>query len=246
MRIYQVSDCHLSFDDHDVKANLIQVLQHIERQADGDMLLLTGDLVSDPSIEIYTAFKAIIEAHVTLTQIYAIAGNHDDLSLMKQAFKQSAIQIKSLVRLDSDHRLLLIDSSLKPIETDAMPLGAGRVSKHALALLKKETRKQVSIVVIHHPVLNLGARWFTQIGIENHQAVINAIHPQTLAVISGHAHHYFKHSIKGSLEQIVSPATSYGFNHDCDHYEKEAVIGYMAYQFNTKTAQLTHQVCWVD
>ncbi|WP_299006795.1 metallophosphoesterase [uncultured Shewanella sp.] len=244
MKLYQISDCHLSLTDKQIEANLIRVLQHIEGQGDGDMLLITGDLVSEPSVEVYMKFKAVIEAHVTIDQIYAIAGNHDDLSLMQRVFHHSKIRIQPKVKLINGIWLLMLDSSLKPIT--GMPLGAGRVSKQALAQLKKETRKHPSVVIVHHPVLNVGAQWFAHIGIENHQAVIDAVHPQTLAVISGHAHRYFLENIKGSVPQIVCPATSYGFNHDCDEYEREAVIGYMGYRFDPISCQLNSQVYIVD
>ncbi|WP_298772304.1 metallophosphoesterase [uncultured Shewanella sp.] len=240
MKVYQISDCHLSLIDKEIEANLIRVLQHIERQTDGDMLLITGDLVCEPSIEVYLKFKAVIEAHVTMDRIYVIAGNHDDLSLMEQVFHHSKLQIKPKVTLDNGIELLMLDSSLKP--KGAMPLGAGRVSKQALVQLEKDTREHLSVVIVHHPVINVGAQWFAHIGIENHQAVIDAIHPQTLAVISGHAHCYFNENIKDSVQQIICPATSYGFNHDCDTYEREPVIGYMGYWFNTETAQFNHQV----
>lgn len=244
MKIYQITDCHLSVTERAVTENLINILHHIERQADGDILLLTGDLVCDPSIERYTLFKDVIEAHTSITDIYAIAGNHDDLLMMKNVFKHSRIQIKSVVTLSHQCRLLLMDSSLKPIGN--MPLGAGRVSKQSLALLRKVTRKYQAVVVIHHPVLNVGAQWFSDIGIENNQAVIDAMAPQTLGVISGHAHQYFKQNIKPQLEQIVCPATSYGFNHDNPQYERNHKIGYMAYWLDPINAQLSSTVHIMD
>ncbi|MCL1126268.1 metallophosphoesterase family protein [Shewanella surugensis] len=244
MKIYQISDCHLSLEEPTVKQNLIKVLQHIEQQADGDILLLTGDLVCDASIERYTLFKDVIEAHTCIANIYAIAGNHDDLSMMKKVFYHSRIQIKQVVKLSQTLRLLFIDSSLKPLGN--MPLGAGRVSKQHLSLLKKESRKHQSVVIIHHPVINIGAQWFAQMGIENHQAVIDAIHPQTQMVISGHAHQYFKQNIKNALDQIVCPATSYGFNHDNPQYERNNNIGYMTYWFDPQKAQLTSAVKILD
>ncbi|WP_076416240.1 metallophosphoesterase [Shewanella sp. UCD-KL12] len=235
MRIYQLSDCHLQLDNNAPGANLIQALALIEAKGDGQLLLLTGDLVCGPSIALYESFKRLIETHTSIANIYAIAGNHDDLVMMKQVFRGSRIQIKEHVHLNDDLSLCFVDSSQKPRQ--AMTLGAGRVSNRSLSQLRKFTRKHQSIVVIHHPVLNLGAKWFTEIGIENHFAVADAINSQTLAVVSGHAHAFFKVPLPAlkhtsndtTVPLFVSPATSYGFNHDKPDYEKSPNIGIMAY-----------------
>ncbi|BAJ00658.1 metallophosphoesterase family protein [Shewanella violacea] len=231
MKIYQVSDCHLYLDEAQPRDNLIRALALIELQGDGDILLLTGDLVCDPNIEIYTQFKAIVQAHSSIDRIFAIAGNHDDLTMMKSVFKGSRVQVKSHVHLGDDLSLCFVDSSPKPLAH--MSLGAGRVARKALSSLKQFTRKYRSIVVIHHPVVNLGAKWFTQIGIENNLDVVAAIHPQTLAILSGHAHAFFKDNLTSPqgkiIPLIVSPATSYGFEHSNPDYEKNTNIGIMAY-----------------
>lgn len=239
MRIYQLSDCHLQVDDNASGANLIQALALIEAKGDGQLLLLTGDLVCGPSIALYESFKQLIETHTSIANIYAIAGNHDNLAMMKQVFRGSRIQIKEHVHLKDGLSLCFVDSSQKPRQ--AMTLGAGRVAKKSLSQLKKLTRKHQSIVVIHHPVLNLGAKWFTEIGIENHLAVVDAIHPQTLAVISGHAHAFINQPIQKSSNKtvpiIVAPATSYGFNHNNPDFEKSNNIGMMVYELTLETNQ---------
>ncbi|WP_077752944.1 metallophosphoesterase family protein [Shewanella psychrophila] len=230
MRIYQLSDCHLHLGDEASRANLIRALTTIEEADDGDVLLLTGDLICGPCVEIYTQFKAIVQAHTSIVKIFAIAGNHDDLAMMKSVFSDSRIQVKDHVHLNDNLSLCFVDSSQKPLSN--MSLGGGRVSTKALSALKKFTRKHRSIVVIHHPVVNLGAKWFTEIGIENNLAVMEAIHPQTLAILSGHAHAFFKEPIKIQeriIPLIVSPATSYGFEHTNPSYEKNTNIGIMAF-----------------
>ncbi|QFU21436.1 metallophosphoesterase [Shewanella eurypsychrophilus] len=243
MKIYQLSDCHLQMDDAAPAANLIRALTLIEAKGGGDLLLLTGDLVCGPCVELYRAFKQIIETHTSIADIYAIAGNHDDLAMMKSTFSGSRIQVKDHLHLNDDVSLCFVDSSQKPRQH--MALGAGRVSNKSLSHLRQFTRKHQSIVVIHHPVLNLGAKWFTEIGIENHLAVIEAIHPQTLAVVSGHAHAFFKASVSvkkrkpndKTIPLFVSPATSYGFEHAKPDYKKNNNIGIMAYDLTPDTSE---------
>lgn len=262
MTIYQISDCHLAENDSSTQNNLIQALTLIEKCGDGELLLLTGDLVCCPSSALYEQFMRIVQSNTSIEQIYAIAGNHDDLAMMKSVFNHSRIQLKDHIHLKNGVSVCFVDSSKNPLSN--MPLGAGRVSNQAVSTLKKFTRRHQSIVVIHHPVLNVGAKWFTQIGIENNLDVIKAIHPQTIAVISGHAHAFFNQPIyrqsshnqsnnkefnhqgshhkqaskqhKHTIPQIISPATSYGFEHANPAYEKNTNIGIMAYMLSAASS----------
>jgi 3',5'-cyclic-AMP phosphodiesterase len=231
MKIYQVSDCHLQIDNTEASTNLARALQQIEGNGDGAILLLTGDLVCNPSVDAYEHFRDIIEAHVSIREIYAIAGNHDDFQMMQAVFNGSRILIKKTVKLVNGCRLIFVDSSKKPLTN--MPLGSGRISNKDLSLLKKLSRKTPSIVVVHHPVVDVGTEWFTQIGIENKAAAVRAIHPLTLSVISGHAHSFFKVPVKEGVSQIVCPATCYGFDHANPCYERNEEIGIMSYEIES-------------
>jgi Icc protein len=227
MKIYQVSDCHLQIDNTEASTNLVRALEDMEGNDDGTILLLTGDLVCNPSVEVYEHFREIIETHVSISEIYAIAGNHDDFEMMKAVFNGSRIMVKKTVKLANGCRLIFVDSSQKPLTN--MPLGSGRVSNKDLSSLKKFSRKTPSIVVVHHPVVDVGTEWFIQIGIENKAAVVRAIHHQTLSVISGHAHSFFKVPVKEGISQVVCPATCYGFDHTNPCYERNEDIGIMFY-----------------
>lgn len=243
-RLFQISDCHYSASDPNAKKRLIWILEHIEQQRatyantsqkEHDILLITGDLVCDPTQALYGEFKQVIESCSTFSKIYTIPGNHDCRTLMARAFKDSRLHIKSKIRLSEHCQVLLCDSSDKPLSD--MALGSGRLSERTLQFLKKETRKKSSLVVVHHPIENFGADWIQTIGIENHVKVRQSIHPQTLAVISGHAHQYFETNVQvGSplkgVPQLVSPATCYGFNHQIPEYQRTATIGYMVYEVN--------------
>lgn len=251
-RIFQISDCHYNASDLDAKKRLIFILERIEHQrlanasrTEHDILLLTGDLVCSPTQALYLDFMQVIESHSTFSSIYAIPGNHDCKALMALAFKDSRIQIKPKVRLSAHCQLLLCDSSDKPLAK--MALGSGRLSKRSLQFLKKETRKKNSLVVVHHPIDNIGADWFQTIGIENHAQVRQSIRPRTLAIISGHAHQYFNETVQvgptlQKIPQLIAPATCYGFDHRVPEYQRSTTVGYMVYditQLNTRP-QFTH------
>lgn len=238
-RIYQLSDCHLSAEETQPTERLIYILNQIEQNrvsttcsrltfnGEQDILLLTGDLVCQPTLALYQAFKAAVETHTSISHIYAIAGNHDDRDLMKTAFQGSRIQMRSRIPLDHQCQIICLDSSDKPFSE--MALGSGRLAKRGLSALKSQSRKKQSIVVIHHPLLNVGAQWFQEIGIENNLKVMDAIHPQTIAVLSGHAHAHFDLTLADQVPQRVCPATSYGFNHDVDDYQRTDQIGFMCH-----------------
>ncbi|MGF1756070.1 metallophosphoesterase [Vibrio makurazakiensis] len=262
--IYQISDCHLNTEDAQAEHSLIFVLNQIENsrtaddcyqegEQDNDILLITGDLVCSPTFELYVAFKRIIETHCSFKRIFAIAGNHDQRELMAIAFADSHIQVTHQLNLGKQCQLLFVDSSDKPLS--GMALGSGRVAQRGLEAIKKNTRKKPSLVIIHHPIVNLGAEWFQKIGIENHLAVRRAIHPQSIAVVSGHAHGYFKHALtpnrltenepdQTQLHQIVCPATCYGFDHKQADYKRTSTIGYIEYHLSQvdREPKLEHAV----
>ncbi|NRD75822.1 metallophosphoesterase [Shewanella sp. VB17] len=212
-KIYQVSDCHVT--DNDVH-RLIDCLHHIERAQDCDVLLLTGDIVCNPTLELYLCVVKAFEDIISCEHVFALAGNHDDIHLMKQAFKGSKIKITDKFNMGT-YQLVFINSSDKPISSEAT-LGAGRVSKKELSKLKKMTRHKPSIVIIHHPIVEVGALWFKNIAIENRAEVLKSINNKVFSILCGHGHAFMVNDFHGG-KQFMAPSTSYGFDHHVDEYK---------------------------
>jgi Icc protein len=225
-KLYQISDCHVIDGNVD---KFISCLQYIEKEQDCNVLLLTGDIVCNPKLEHYSRILKACEETMSCKNIFAIAGNHDDLTLMKKAFYGSRIKIKD--RFDmGEYQLVFINTSVKPISKSAI-LGAGRVSNMDLSKLKNMTRKKRSIVIIHHPVVEVGSLWFQDIGIENRSDVLKSINQKTAAILCGHGHSFIVSDLCEG-KQFMAPSSSYGFDHSVDFYKRTEEYGILAIDIN--------------
>ncbi|MGF1734085.1 metallophosphoesterase family protein [Photobacterium satsumensis] len=226
MKIYQITDTHLAEMPNESDTNLQKLLDIVNQDTDDNVLLLTGDLANAAVPAAYDRIKSYLEARDNITQCYALAGNHDDLSCMKASFRHSKIRI---VQSATVHGIPLhfLDTSHKPLGT-SLELGAGRVSRKGLAALKKIARKSPTLIISHHPLLDVSQRWFKHIGIENQDLLIRLFKSKQ-TVISGHAHYYFDIE-EGYIRQLVGISSSYGFEHQSDIPHRTGIVGMTVYQ----------------
>lgn len=155
--VFQISDCHLS--DESSFQNLEKALNVANADSDCDTILLTGDICCGPKSGDYTKLLSFVSQHVdSKKQVYAIAGNHDDIVLMKDELKGSLIQVVDQCEI-AGRDFIFLDSSQKPIDAQH-PLGSGRIDNRGIAHLRKQIRKKKDpIVVVHHPVIRVGSNW---------------------------------------------------------------------------------------
>lgn len=218
--IIQISDCHFNTKNKVSKENLEHILMFIGNLK-FDYLFITGDICESPSIEQYQIFSEILSKYITSSHIYAIAGNHDDLEMMRSAFIGTSINIDDYLSI-GDFDFLFIDSSKKP--NSSMPLGAGRVSNRDIKRI--EMSKKETAIVIHHPIFPIDSDWLNKIGIENQNDVAEAVlnNNKIQHVMCGHGHSFVKLK-RGHVMQTMSPSTSYGFYHDSKTFSKNNVTG---------------------
>ena len=74
--------------------NLIRLLDIVDRDKDEKVLLLTGDLANAAVPAAYQRIRTYLEACESITHCYALAGNHDDLNVMRTCFKGCKIKIR--------------------------------------------------------------------------------------------------------------------------------------------------------
>ncbi len=116
--VYQITDCHLS--DETSYKNVEFALQTISESKSCDAILMTGDLCCSPKQGDYLKLAKFVDRFITDTPIYAIAGNHDDLGLMINEFKNTNIRVTDKARIGT-RDFLFVDSSQKPIDP-SLPL----------------------------------------------------------------------------------------------------------------------------
>lgn len=220
--VFQISDCHLS--DETSYYNFERALGEVSKDTAHAAVLLTGDLVCGPKPGDYTKLSRIIDKYIKDKPIYAIAGNHDDLVLMKEELRNSSIKVVKHCRI-AGREIVFLDSSQKPINS-VHPLGSGRLDRLDLSLLKKVARKRKKpIVVIHHPVIRVGSDWMKAICLENDDYTFSILKRFGVKdVICGHGHDHIV-TTKEEVTQHMAPSTAYGFDHKISEYNRSALIG---------------------
>ncbi|PMG45047.1 phosphoesterase [Vibrio lentus] len=220
--VYQISDCHLS--DESSYENLRKALEYVSKDTKCETIFLTGDICCNPKPGDYIRLEAFIRQHIHDKSIYAIAGNHDDSRLMRNELKGSTIFVtdKAIV---CERQFLFLDSSYKPLDS-RHPLGSGRIDNRGMTRLKRQLRKTSSpIVVIHHPVIPVGAEWMKVICLENDVDVMSLLRKHSARdVICGHGHDGITVTQQG-VTQYMAPATAYGFDHSINEYNRSEKVG---------------------
>ncbi|MEG3221961.1 metallophosphoesterase [Vibrio gigantis] len=220
--VYQISDCHLS--DESSFENLRRALEYVNTDTECKTIFLTGDICCNPKLGDYIRLEAFIRQHISDKSVHAIAGNHDDSSLMHKELKGSTIHVTDKATI-CEREFVFLDSSFKPLDSKH-PLGSGRINNRGMAQLKQQLRKaHAPIVVVHHPVIPVGSEWMKAIRLENDTNVMKVLRKYHVRdVICGHGHDDITTTQHG-ITQYMAPSTAYGFDHSIDEYNRSAKIG---------------------
>lgn len=222
-KLIQLTDCHLYADsDAEYKGlrprrTLEQVCRHIaERHPDAAVLLLTGDLSQDESVESYRWLKSRIGQFKA--PAYAVPGNHDKLEHMLAAFND-AIKLADGFELGT-WRILLLNSSV-PGKT------GGFVAEDELERLQRELElypSAPSLVALHHHPLPIGSAWMDLLGLRNREALNSILqrHEQVKAVLFGHVHQEFS-ARAGHVLYLGTPSTCVQFRPQSLLYAEDAL-----------------------
>ncbi|TVU62081.1 phosphoesterase [Vibrio atlanticus] len=230
--IYQISDCHLS--DESSYENLRRALEYVSKDTACKTIFLTGDICCNPKSGDYVRLEGFIRKHINEQSIYAIAGNHDDSCLMHKELKGSTIFVTDKAMIN-EREFVFLDSSYKPLDT-RHPLGSGRIDNRGMAQLKQQLRKANDpIVVVHHPVIPVGAPWMKAIRLENDADVMNVLSKYHVReVICGHGHDGITETQQG-VTQYMAPSTAYGFDHSINEYNRSEKIGISRIRLSTNS-----------
>jgi Icc protein len=219
-----VSTCQQSFE-----AVLKQALSEDTRC---DLILVTGDLVSDVQPAIYNhIFELLIATEIPFA---CIAGNHDVTSeigselpfFQRQLVPQSAdARLLSRHAIDTEHwQILLLDSSI----TGKV---AGEVTSTDIEWLCEQlgTCNKPALIALHHHVIPVDSDWIDTHMAENTKAFWEQMRPfdHLKVIISGHTHQEQVRYRQG-VTVYSTPSTCYQFKPFKDDfaYDINAQPGY--------------------
>lgn len=212
--IAQISDCHLFSQKGgmhygaNVYQNLLNVLQKIKTQHQVQAIVFTGDITQDHSEVSYQRFvEAVAECEIT-TQIYYLAGNHDEHELLDKHLSLTPFNTGKLID-DTFWQIVLLNSKSETPK--------GLVSEKDLSALDSKidkTKKQ--LIMMHHHPLDVGY-FIDRHGLTNQKQFWQAINKQQTikAIACGHVHQsmtiYSKPEANG-VPLYTCPATSIQFD----------------------------------
>ncbi|QRY79915.1 3',5'-cyclic-AMP phosphodiesterase [Pseudomonas sp. PDNC002] len=209
--VIQLSDSHLFAEGDgrllgmDTADSLTQVVRLVvEEQPRIDLVLATGDLSQDGSLESYQRFRSI-SAPIDAPSRW-FPGNHDETAPMREAAAGSDL-LDPVVDLGA-WRVILLDSTIP----GAVP---GQVTDEQVALLESAIQaapdKHLLISFHHHPV-PIDSQWMDRIGIYNPEKLFAVLdrYPNVRCLLWGHVHQEIDR-MRGDVRLLASPSTCVQF-----------------------------------
>lgn len=209
--LVQLSDSHLFADAHgellgmktreSLKAAVDLVLAE---QPVIDLVLATGDLSQDGTVQSYQAFRQLSAPLVAPKRW--LPGNHDELREMAIAAQQSDF-LEPVVDIGK-WRITMLDSAVP----GSVPGYLEDKQLQLLAQALSEAPERYHLICLHHHPVPIGAAWMDAIGLRNPDALFAVLErfPQAKALLWGHVHQAFDQLHHG-LRLLASPSTCVQF-----------------------------------
>lgn len=217
--IVQLSDSHL-FASADgtllgmkTRDSLQRVIEQVlAEQAQVDLVVASGDISQDGSVESYQAFRQL-SGHIPAPARW-FPGNHDESVEMLQAAQQSDL-LDPVVDI-GNWRITLLDSSVP----GSVP---GYLEDRQLQLLAQslsEAPERHHLVCLHHNPVPIGCAWMDPIGLRNPNALFAVLErfPQVRAVLWGHVHQEYD-QMRNGVRLLASPSTCIQFTPGSDEFQ---------------------------
>jgi len=209
--VVQLSDSHLFAQENgrllgmDTADSLTQVVRLVsEEQPAIDLVLATGDLSQDGSVESYQRFRAITAPIEAATRWFP--GNHDEMEPMREAAAGTDL-LDPVIDLGA-WRVVLLDSTIPGAVPGQMTVEQAQLLEHAI---QAAPDKHLLISFHHHPV-PIGSQWMDRIGIYNPERLFAVIdrHPNVRCLLWGHVHQEIDR-MRGDVRLLASPSTCVQF-----------------------------------
>lgn len=209
--LLQITDSHLFAEQEgtllgmNTAASLAQVMERVmAEQPHVDLMLATGDLSQDGTLESYRRFQAMTAA-IEAPHRW-LAGNHDEAAVMAEHFGHTDV-MQPVIDI-GNWRILLLDSSV----SGSVP---GWLADSQLELLERalnEAPDRHALVCLHHHPISIDCKWMEPIGLRNADAFLEIIdrYPQVRVLLWGHIHQHLDRERNG-VRLLATPSTCVQF-----------------------------------
>lgn len=225
--VIQLTDSHLFAEpERDLlgmptRASLEAVVDQVVAEHSGiDLVLATGDLSQDGSIESYQAFQTVSN-RLDAPKRW-LPGNHDAVPAMAVAAGQT--DCLNAVTDIGNWRITTLNSAVP----GAVHGYLDDSQLHVLAEALSEAPERHHLICLHHHPVPIGAAWMAPIGLRNPEAFFSVLDRFTgvRAVLWGHVHQVFDEVRKG-VRLMASPSTCIQFAPNSEDFSLDsAAPGY--------------------
>lgn len=211
LMLVQLTDSHLFADAQgrllgmDTADSLSRVVELVRaEQPRVDLILASGDLSQDGSLESYRRFAALTAPLDAPARWFA--GNHDEAQMLHEACVGTE-RLQMVTDL-GNWRLIALDSSIPgavPGQLDAAQLA------QLEAALDSAGERHVLLSFHHHPI-PVGCNWLDPIGLRNADALFAVVdrYPNLRCMLWGHVHQEIDRQRNG-VRLLASPSTCVQF-----------------------------------
>ncbi|MCZ6641499.1 MAG: metallophosphoesterase [Gammaproteobacteria bacterium] len=205
--VLQITDCHLLSETGkrllgvDTEDSLRAVLSQAVSEVTPDVLLVTGDIAHDPSLDTYSRFTALVREYFSGPML-CIPGNHDLWTPMRSLLSEPS-------RMDlGGWRLIGMDTH---VDDD--------VAAHLRASDEELLREACAtadgthlLIACHHPPISLECSWIDKHRIPDGDALLGWLSEHTCVkgMVFGHAHQTVDASFK-HITLMGTPSSCFQF-----------------------------------
>lgn len=209
----QISDCHIGKELNN--KNLVKVINEINNLKI-KTLVISGDLTENGLLSEYLQLQNILGV-LNGVDIFVIAGNHDNNLNLAKVFSQK--QMSNFVL--ENYNIQLINSK---IENEVF----GNISPDDI-----NSTLENSILITHHPVINMDSNWDDDLSINNKNEFLQQIslNKNIKMICFGHCHEAKTFKV-GEINIYSCPSSAYQFD------DKNG-IGFNVYELGTSIKKTT-------
>ncbi len=223
LRVAQITDPHLFADTEkrlkgvNTQQTFDAILEQVAQQTPFDLILMTGDLVHDETIEGYQRLCRQMQQFGV--PVYCLPGNHDEGRLIGEQLNNGFVHTRRAAHHD-DWLFVFLDSSIPGS-------AAGNLSDDEMLALEERINgndAQHILVCVHHNPLPVGSTWLDTMTIRNGDSFARLCqhHPKVRGILFGHIHQDYLHQVK-DLQLIGSPSTCIQFKVGSHDFSLEAL-----------------------
>lgn len=248
VKVLQITDTHLFANKEQTLLGINTwqsyqaVLHAIQEQAQSwDLVVATGDLVQDQSIEAYQHFVSGI---LTIpAPCVWLPGNHDFQPAMRQVLTDAGISAEKQVLAGEAWQILLLDSQVANV-------AHGEISQAQLDWLAEKLQacpERHTLLLLHHHPIPVGCYWLDQHRLRNTEALDRLLnhYPQVKHLLYGHIHQQVDTYWHGR-RLLATPATSVQFKPQSTRFALDTLAPGWRWLELHPDGQLSTQVCRIQ